>query len=65
MAWGEREEVWIVRLERFHGDPDLPDVWERARATLTEWQHEGGAPLHDPLVHGRLRATSRTPCSHS
>lgn len=46
MAWGEREQVWIIRLERFHGDPDLPDVWARARAVLDkEWQHEGGAPL--------------------
>jgi phage terminase large subunit GpA-like protein len=45
-GWGDKEESWLVRLERFYGDPDLDDVWERAAALLDRaWEHASGAEL--------------------
>lgn len=53
-GWGEGEESWQVRFERFYGDPtvlvgepDRPSVWERLQAILDrEWKHESGAVMH-------------------
>jgi phage terminase large subunit GpA-like protein len=45
-GWGAKEESWHIRIERFYGDPDLDDVWQRAEALLTKsWAHESGAEL--------------------
>jgi phage terminase large subunit GpA-like protein len=45
-GWGDKEESALVRLERFYGDPEEDDVWNRARATLDrEWAHEAGANM--------------------
>lgn len=45
-GWGALEESWQIKLERFHGDPDLDDVWERAEALrLKAWRHASGADL--------------------
>lgn len=50
-GWGAREEAWHIRLERFHGDPDLDDVWERAEALrLKAWRHASGAQLRIRVV---------------
>jgi phage terminase large subunit GpA-like protein len=45
-GWGDKEESVLVRLERFYGDPDEEDVWNRARAVLNkQWTHEAGSTL--------------------
>jgi phage terminase large subunit GpA-like protein len=45
-GWGAKEESWLVRFARLHGDPDLPDVWQDLEAMLARtWRHEGGMDL--------------------
>lgn len=46
VGWGEREESYLIRLERLYGDPEQADVWERAGALLDrEWKHASGVSL--------------------
>jgi phage terminase large subunit GpA-like protein len=45
-GWADREESYLIRLERFIGNPEESEVWERAGALLDQpWPHETGAEL--------------------
>jgi phage terminase large subunit GpA-like protein len=50
-GWGAREESWLIRLERFLGDPEGEDVWERARELINrQWKHAAGVMLEAVAV---------------
>lgn len=55
-GWGDREESWLVHVERLLGDPgdaDGPDnVWARLEEIRqSEWHHEAGALVRiGPMV---------------
>lgn len=45
-GWGEGEESWVISHDRFNGDPNNSDVWNRAEVALSRvYQHESGAPM--------------------
>jgi phage terminase large subunit GpA-like protein len=45
-GWADKEESVLVKLERFYGDPEEDDVWNRARTLLDkQWTHESGAQI--------------------
>lgn len=55
-GWGDREESWLVHVERLLGDPGdaegADNVWARLEAIrVREWHHEGGALMRiGPMV---------------
>ncbi|NUO63393.1 MAG: phage terminase large subunit family protein [Gemmatimonadaceae bacterium] len=46
IGWGAKEECWVIRLQRFDGDPETDEPWSHVQALLDRvYLHESGAEM--------------------